>query len=418
MKAHLFSSALAFLALLFLIACADQALAQVSTPGGHAVTDGPSDRAYEVALLARIADPVLTALSQNQLHVKMPVEGSVERRPFSHLEAFGRLLSGLAPWLELGPDDTAEGKLRAHDIDLSVKALKNAVDPKSPDFLNYTTGSQPVVDTAFLALGLLRAPKQLWGNLAPADQARVVAALKSTRSLTTHANNWELFSSIIEAALWHFTGECDLPRLQKGVADHLLWYKGDGVYGDGPSFHWDYYNSYVIQPMFLQVLQVCQEKKSPLAANYPLELARAQRYAAIQERLISPEGTFPVMGRSSAYRFGAFQDLALIALMHRLPPALSPAAVRSGLDAVIRRMMEAPGTFDAQGWLQIGAVGHQPSIKEEYISTGSLYLCTDGLIQLGLPASDPYWQGPDQPWTQKRIWAGEPDIEPDHAINN
>ena len=40
------------------------------------------------------------------------------------------------------------------------------------------------------------------------------------------------------------------------------WYKGDGVYGDGPPFHWDYYNSFVIQPMLLNILAT--RSQSPL----------------------------------------------------------------------------------------------------------------------------------------------------------
>jgi hypothetical protein len=137
----------------------------------------------------------------------------------------------------------------------------------------------------------------------------------------------------------------------------------------------------------------------------------------VQERLISPEGTFPVIGRSSAYRFGAFQLLADISLQHELPNELKPAAVRGALTAVIRRMIEAPETFDAQGWLQVGAVGHQPSIRENYISTGSLYLCLCGLVQLGLPANDPFWTAPTEPWTQKKIWSGA-DMPADHAYSD
>ena len=44
-----------------------------------------------------------------------------------------------------------------------------------------------------------------------------------------------------------------------------------------------------------------------------------------------------------------------------------------------------------RGWLQLGAVGHQPLQAEGYISTGSLYLCAVGLLHLGLPADDPFW---------------------------
>jgi hypothetical protein len=143
-------------------------------------------------------------------------------------------------------------------------------------------------------------------------------------------------------------------------------------------------------------------------------VARARRYAVVEERLISPEGTFPVIGRSSAYRFGAFHLLATVALLHELPPGLKPGAVRAALTAVIRRTVEAPGTFNERGWLQVGAVGHQPSIREGYISSGSLYLCLTGLVHLGLPATDPFWTAPSEPWTQQQIWSGS-DISADHA---
>jgi hypothetical protein len=384
---------------------------------GRAQT-GADDRAYQVETLTRIAGPVFTALAENQLKAAMPKhDWERNRTNYAPLEAFGRSLAGIAPWLELGPDNTAEGKVRAHFIDLAVKSLANATDPHSPDFMNFNKGDQPVVDTAFLALGLLRAPHQLWGRLDAQQRSNVVAAIKSSRAIKPYESNWLLFSAINEAALWHFTGECELKPIEYAVQRHEQWYLGDGTYGDGPVFHWDYYNSYVIQPMLLEVLRVCAEKKNPLGDLYPKMLARARRYAEVQERLISPEGTFPVMGRSSAYRFGAFQLLADLSLQRELPPEIKPAAVRGALTAVIHRMMDAPGTFDAQGWLQVGAVGHQPSIREGYISTGSLYLCLCGMLQLGLPANDPFWTAPAEPWTQKKIWSGA-DVPPDHAYTD
>ena len=51
------------------------------------------------------------------------------------------------------------------------------------------------------------------------------------------------------------------------------------------------------------------------------------------------------------------------------------------------------------------------------LSTGSLYLCLFGLVELGLPASDPFWTAPAEPWTQKRIWSGA-DIPADHAYKD
>ena len=396
-------------------ACA--AVSLDAQPAGAAGTD---DRAYLVGVMTRVSGPVLQALSQNQLKQKFPVhDWDRPRQDCTRTEAFARTLDGIAPWIELGADATPEGKLRAKFGTMARLSLVNATDPKSPDSMSFgaseTVGNQPLVEAAFMAQALLRAPKILWEPLTATQKQNVIAALKASRSLKPGENNWVLFASIVEAALWHFTGEVQMDRLSHGLDQFQQWYRGDGAYGDGPEFHWDYYNSYVIHPMLLDILAICREKNDPHSALYGEELRRAQRYAVILERLISPEGTFPIMGRSSAYRFAAFQGLSEVILLKQLPPDVDPGAARAGITAVVRRMTEAPGTFDKDGWLQIGAVGHQPSIRNTYNSTGSLYFCLVGLIHLGLPASDPFWTAPAADWTQKKIWSGQ-DVPPDHAL--
>ena len=368
-----------------------------------------------VQILDRIARPVMQSLAEGKLKEKLPLgPGEGDRESYTHLEAFGRTLSGIAPWLALGPDETSEGKMRARYAEWARKGLVMATDPRSPDRMNFSKGGQPLVDAAFLSLGLLRAPDVLWKPLKEEERQLVIAALKETRVIKPGENNWLLFTALVESAIWKFTGECEMAGIEKALASHEKWYVGDGTYGDGPQYHWDYYNSFVIQPALIAVLEVCQEKQSPLAKALPKVLARAQRYAEVQERMISPEGTFPVVGRSSAYRFGAFQTLSLMALRRDLPKSVSPASVRSGLQAVIQRMTAAPGTFDENGWLRVGVAGYQPAVREGYISTGSLYLCLNGMLHLGLPASDPLWADTAQPWTQKRLWAGE-NVPADHA---
>jgi hypothetical protein len=382
--------------------------------------EGNNDRAYWLSVLRRIADPVLEALSRGQLRSKMPVEtlpGLEERRKVTHLEAFGRLMAGMAPWLEIGPDGTKEGKIRQHYIELVVKSLANAVNPESADFMNFTEGSQPLVDAAFLAQALIRAPRQLWGNLDEGTRSHLIDSLRSTRAIKPSFNNWLLFSAMVEAALLKFDGRWDPTRVDYALRQHEQWYKGDGVYGDGPEFHWDYYNSYVIQPMLVDIIGTLKDAGQASEEQFQKVMTRAKRYAAIQERLISPEGTFPPLGRSLAYRFGAFQLLSQMALIHELPEDIQPAQVRCALTAVIRRMAEALGTFDENGWLRIGFCGHQPSIAEGYISTGSLYLCTVGLLALGLPESDIFWKSPPAEWTSKRIWSGQR-VKADQALKN
>ena len=160
--------------------------------------------------------------------------------------------------------------------------------------------------------------------------------------------------------------------------------------------------------MMLQVMETISKVSKSWASLLADALTRAKRYAAIQERLIAPDGSFPAIGRSLAYRCGAFHHLATMALRKDLPDALTPAQVRGALTAVIRRTLEQPGTFDDGGWLRIGLCGHQPSIGENYISRGSLYLCTAAFVPLGLRADDPLWNS-------QQVWTGA-DITTDHAI--
>ena len=176
-----------------------------------------------------------------------------------------------------------------------------------------------------------------------------------------------------------------------------------------------YYNSFVIHPMLLELTKTVSKQSKAWESFEPAILFRAQRYAAIQERLIGPDGSYPAVGRSITYRFGAFHLLATMALRQQLPNGLKPEQVRAAMTVVIRRMIEAPGTFDRQGWLTVGFCGHQPSMGESYISTGSLYLCSVGLLPLGLPSTDRFWSAAPQPWTSQKVWNGE-DTPADHAI--
>jgi hypothetical protein len=385
--------------------------------------DGEKERAYLIQSLTKMADPLFTALSQKQLKIKMPVEKSpemirVKRIPSStHLEAFGRLLGGMAPWLELGPDETREGKLRKKYIDLAVLCIKNGTDSTSPDYLEFNLPGQSLVDAAFLAHALLRAPTQLWGRLDDETKRNLVAALKLSRSTKPGQNNWLLFAGMVEAMLLKFTGECEQFRIDYAILKHKEWYKGDGVYGDGKDFHFDYYNSFVIHPMMLDIMRVMKEKGITVAMDFETALKRSIRYGEIQERLISPEATYPIVGRSIAYRCGAFQLLSQMALQKTLPQHVSGQQVRFALYSLIKKQMEAPNTYDANGWLQIGVYGHQAGIGDLYISTGSLYLCAQAYLFLGLPATDPFWNGKDEDWTNKKVWNGVA-VPVDHAIEN
>ena len=381
---------------------------------------GGDDRRYWVSVMDKIARPVLENLARRELKKNLPVEEQpgAERASCTHLEAFGRLLYGLSPWLGAPALAGDELKRQQEFVRLTLASLDAATDPQSPDFMNFTAGGQPLVDAAFFAQGILRAPKVLWEPLDPRVKQQIIAALKSSRQIATPTrNNWVMFAATVESALLQFGEPTLAPRLEGCVRNMLAWYAGDGVYGDGNFFHFDYYNSFVIHPMLVDVLGTLAAHDAAFAPARAIVLKRARRYAEIQERLFAPDGTFPPVGRSLAYRFGAFQTLALLAWQHDLPEHLKPAQVRCALTSVIRRMMEAPGTFDANGWLRIGFCGHQPSLGESYVSTGSLYLCSAGLLPLGLPPDDVFWNAPAERWTSQKLWAGD-NLPADHALSD
>ena len=393
-------------------------------PLAHAVGAPPeisptSSREYWIDTLTKVGDPVLSALSARKLKATMPVEAphgnTDERRQFTHLEAMGRLLSGMAPWLESGTSSGAEETRRKRYCDLSRKAIAAGVDPHSPDYMNFSKGSQPVVDAAFLALAVLRAPRELWEKLDATTKHQLVEAMRSSRVILPGYNNWLLFSATVEAFLFRAGEDWDKMRVDYAVRSLNEFYKGDGLYGDGPAFHWDYYNSFVMHSMLLAVVETFNGQEKVWDKLHPVFLERSRRYADIEERLINPDGSYPAIGRSITYRCGAFQLLADMALKKQLPQHLAPAQAREALTAVIRRTLDAPGTFDAKGWLTVGLCGHQPSLGESYISTGSLYLCSNAFLPLGLPASDPFWSGAAEQWTSQKIWSGK-DVPADHSI--
>jgi hypothetical protein len=383
------------------------------------LNNGAQDRAYWLQMMQRVADPVLTAMQSQRLRELMPVEarpGTVEdRRKSTHLEAVGRLLSGIAPWLEYGPREGAEGELRVRFAAAARAGLESGSDPASPDYLRFGDTSQSLVDAAFLALAILRAPTELWSKLTDRGRSNLVRGLQAVRAVKPPNNNWLLFAAMVEVTL-RFAGEqWEKERVEYAIHQHEAWYLGDGTYGDGPEFHWDYYNSFVIHPFLLQIFDRVAESDDHWLALRPKIQQRATRYAAIQERLISPEGTYPAIGRSLAYRCGAFHLLADMGLREALPQGVTPQQVRSALTAVMRRSLGALQTFDAHGWLTIGFCGHQPGVGETYISTGSLYLCSAVFLPLGLAPANAFWAVPGMDWSSRKVWSGK-DFGADHAL--
>ena len=305
-----------------------------------------SARAEWLRAMHKIAFPVLSAAAENRLHDTLPLDRKEKQRGVAYLEAVGRTMIGIAPWLELSlPRSTSEEEraLQKQYRAFARKALANICNPCAADYCVWNqTGAllspyQPLVDAAFLASALLKAPTQLFTIQPPEVRGKLLAAFEQARLMRPVRNNWLLFAATIEAMRYRFTGIGDGMRIEYALSKHFEWYKGDGAYGDGDAFHWDYYNSFVIQPMLEEVSRTAE----PLIADkrYRAQFVKSlMRYCELLERMISPDGSYPCMGRSIVYRTGAFHALAHAALSGHLPPSLPPGQVRRALSLALRKM--------------------------------------------------------------------------------
>jgi hypothetical protein len=380
-----------------------------------------TDRQLWLKYMDNLARPVMMNLAQDKLKENMPVElaakidNAASRKTVSYLEAFGRTISGLAPWLNLEGGSKEEIALRNQYREWTLKAIANAVDPDAKDYFRWN-GGQPLVDASFVAFGLVRCP-WLWQHLDSTVKLQVITAFRTTRSTVPVYSNWILFTGMIEAFFCRYGYEYDPVRIEFAVrefANH--WYVGDGMFSDGMHFNMDYYNSIVIHPYLAAIVEIANNKNKAYQWFAPNLLKINRRYAEIQERNINTDGSYPVTGRSIVYRGGVFHHLADMALRRQLPETLKPAQVRSALTAMIKKTLGAPNTFNKSGWLNIGLYGSQPDIADVYITTGSLYICLNSFLPLGLPETDEFWSAPAEPWTAVKAWSGQ-NIPADHATD-
>lgn len=369
-------------------------------------------RSNWIHFLEQIASPVLHAAADDVLKLKMPVYKG--RSEFQYLEALGRIVCGIGPWLNLPPDASEESKIREKYKKLTGNAIANLVNPEAKDYVDFGNGYQALVDAAYLAQGLLRAPN-LWHAFKSEVKKQVIFELKKTRHIKPPNNNWLLFASIVEAFLLEFNQNYSKKRLYTGVERFInKFYCGDGIYGDGPHLSMDHYNSYVIHPMIMDILNILvKHKKNKAVQLYDKQVLRYKRYIQIQERMISPEGTYPVLGRTLVCRFGAFHALAQAPLLDLIPKDISGVQIRCALNAVLHKQMTYANNFDSEGFLTVGFNGKQEKMQESYVSSGSPYHCSTIFLPLGLPKEHLFWTSEDRNWTSLKAYNGE-EFEADH----
>ena len=145
----------------------------------------PTDRELWAGVLYRMAEPVLSNMSEGKLQQNMLVELSPtwdgRNKNVTYMECFGRLMAGLAPWISLPDDDTAEGVQRKQLREWALKSYAQAVDPESPDYLLWRKEGQTLVDAAYIAESFIRGYDALWVPLDSVTKQRYITEFTQLR---------------------------------------------------------------------------------------------------------------------------------------------------------------------------------------------------------------------------------------------
>lgn len=312
----------------------------------------------------------------------------------AYLEALGRVAYSLTPFLSLTQDE----------LPAKCRGLHSKISAQLHSALQWYFSvprrkhSQNIIDFAYLV------PSLLMFGVDATDYAR---QLRGFRPL---ANNWLLAAARIEAYLFLRNEEWDPLRVDCAIRHFSEHYAGDSYYCDGPEFRFDYYNSLVIHPYLDRLRSIFSGVDPSWDGLLKDQPDRSRRHAQILERLISPEGYYPVIGRSACYRMGVLNHLASHALASS--DSLGRGRAVAALTTVMERQRQH--TFDTNGLVTVGFHGYQPKMAEEYITTSSVYACGFPLRLLGIPYSDPAWCASS--WSATSVY--EQDALADESYHN
>lgn len=344
--------------------------------------------------LLKLAEPVLLGFANKNIKESFKSEFSpflqqIYPRMYEnivYIELFCRTVLGVVPILEKNE----------YLFDLTLKSFDSCFS----GYINWYCGDQLLVEVANLSLAFLRCP-MLWNRLT--NKKDILSIIKDTSiKFKPHPNNWILFKCITDIFLYKNNEINNINHVRQHL-DYFEkhFYIGDGWYKDGKIFHMDYYNSFVIHPFLAEIYKELKDPKMFETIN-----TRLKRQSEFLERLISPDGTFPLFGRSMVYRTAIFHALVYACCNNILPESLTYSQVRCSLTEVIKKMFVNENNFDDSGFLQIGFMSHQPQLADPYSNKGSLYFALLVFMPLGLSDEHQFWSGEDKEWTQVKAWNG------------
>ncbi|MFF5532233.1 DUF2264 domain-containing protein [Streptomyces cinerochromogenes] len=265
-----------------------------------------------------------------------------------------------------------------------------------------TDRSQPLVESASVALALRLTRPLLWDRLDDAVRERTAAWLADALTAEPWPCNWELFPVTVGGFLLEIGHREAAAReaVDRGLERVEGWYLGDGWYTDGDGRKFDYYNGWAMH--LYTVLHAWLAGDSDLLDRYGRRLSR---HLADYARLFGADGAPMHQGRSLTYRFATTAPLWLGALTGHTP--LPPGETRRLASGALRYFLDG-GAVDERGLLPLGWLGPDESLVQTYSGPASPYWASKGFLGLLLPPEHEVWTAPEQPGPADRTDAAHP----------
>ena len=332
-------------------------------------------RDAEAALL-RILEPVMGRFTQGNAGLRLGENNAVYGAKTAQMEAFSRMLWGLAPlWAAGGGGEW---------LPLFREGLANGADPDHPAYWGTPADyDQKVVEMAAIATTLLLCGERM--AFTPREAENLHGWLARSEGLRLPQNNWLFFRVLVQAAFRHMGWDWNGRQLEEDLAKLDGWYLGGGWYCDGQPTQMDYYIPFGMHYYGL-IYAWAMGRDDPERARIFQE--RAAQFAGDFLYWFEDGGRAVPFGRSQTYRFaqGAFFSALALAGVEAVPWGVMKSRVLGNL-----RDWLAQPVFDSGGLLTVGYGYPNLFMSEQYNASGSPYWALKAFLCLALPEDHPFW---------------------------
>lgn len=347
-----------------------------------------------------IITPLLPLYSKGKSRLHVGDTSACYSSSTVEVEAFSRVLWGLAPLLTDGEDgDLAE---------MYRTGLANGCDPESDEYWgDVYDHDQLLVEMAAMGLGLILAPEKLWEPLSQKDKDNIYRWLNFVNTKKAWDCNWRLFCVMVNLGFKKVGLPYDKEAVEAALNRVEEFYLGDGWYADGVNAHSDYYVPFAV---YFYLLVYAKEAENDDPERSKLIKKRAKMFAEDFIRFFGEDGSAVAYGRSMTYRFA--QAAFWSAYAYAEVDGFNPGEVKGLVLRNLRSWFKLP-IWNNDGTLSIGYGYPNLIMTEGYNAPGSPYWALKTMLVLALGEKSEFWTSEELPLP---LQDGSKDLPHPHMI--